>query len=253
MPHKSPRVISAREKPAIILIHGFRGSPLGLEAIATDLHNAGYEVYLPPIPPFAGTEGVLADYSPEAYAKYIKDYITGHHLFRPVLIGHSMGSVVASATAKLYPSLVNRRLILLSPIATKPLLPFRVIAPLAAIVPNHIVDYMTTRFLFVPHDKKLFRETMQLTHQCSHDQAPNKSAIAAATKFSTNYCVNDFSPNCKVALIAGAKDRLVGRRNIEKLAAQLQAPLTLLENSGHLHNYEQPHATADAILEFLQS
>lgn len=252
MPHRSPQVIAPSKKPALILVHGFRGSPLGLETIAKDLRQHGYEVYLPAIPPFAGSQP-LAAYTPENYARFLKNYITEHQLTRPILIGHSMGSVIVSATAKFFPDHVNHKLILLSPIATRPSWPFRLVSPLTAIVPNNIVDYITTKYLFVPHDQPLFQQTMDLTHRCSHDQPPTKSQIAAATTFSTKYSVRNFTTNQAVAIIAGEKDRLVGKANITKLAEDLQARLTFLPNSGHLHNYEQPHATADAILEFLAS
>lgn len=252
MAHQNTEVLAPTAKPQIVLVHGFRGSPLGLEAIAEDLRQAGYVVDLPAIPPFAGA-GELSQYQPKAYADYLAQYIRDHQLVRPILIGHSMGSVVVAATAKLHPELVNRKLILLSPISTKTAKPFALIAPLAAIVPRPIVDYITTRFLFVPKNRKLFHKTMQLTHACSEDQPPSRSAIAAATKFSTSYSIQDFPPIQQTLLIAGEKDRLISQKSTHQLAQSIQAELRLIPDSGHLHNYEKPHETAKLILEFLQN
>ena len=121
MPHKST-VLQPTKKPDVILVHGFRGSPLGLKTIADDLHQAGFTVHLPAVPPFAGSPA-LEKYTPHAYADFLAHYIREHQLSRPILVGHSMGSVVVSATAKFHPELINSKLILLSPISTKPAKP----------------------------------------------------------------------------------------------------------------------------------
>ena len=242
----------AGSKPNIVLVHGFRGSPLGLGTIAQDLRQAGYQVYIPAIPPFAGAKA-LDSYTPRAYADYLTRYIRDHNLQRPVLVGHSMGSVVVAATAKLHAEVVNKKIILLSPISAKTAKPFAIVAPLAAIVPRRIVDCITTRFLFVPKDRKLYREALQQVHACSEDQPPTRAAMAAATRFSTDYSVRDFPPVQDTLLIAGEKDRLIPQKQTRELAKLLQAKLKLIPNSGHLHNYEEPRQTANLILEFLQN
>lgn len=251
MPHKNSKVIQPAKQPDVILVHGFRGSPLGLEAVAEDLRQAGFTVHLPAVPPFAGSKP-LDKYLPEEYSNFLATYIREHNLSRPILVGHSMGSVVISATAKLHPELVNKKLVLLSPISTKPARPFALISPLAAIVPRPVVDYLTTRFLFVPKDRELFKQTMEITHACSEDQPPTRSAIAAATKFSTDYCIYDFLPQQDTLIIAGAKDRLIGQKPTRALAERIQAKLHFIPNSGHLHNYERPHETAQLILDFIK-
>lgn len=244
-------VLKPTQKPAVILVHGFRGSPLGLEAIAEKLRQAGFEVHIPAVPPFAGSP-TLSQYKPREYADFLADYIRKHRLSRPILVGHSMGSVVVSATAKFHPELVHKKLILLSPISTKPARPFALISPLAAIVPRPVVDYLTTRFLFVPKDRELFKQTMEITHACSEDQPPTRSAIAAATRFSTDYCIYDFLPQQDTLIIAGAKDRLISQKPTRALAEKIQAQLQFIPNSGHLHNYERPHETAQLILDFIK-
>lgn len=234
----------------VVLVHGFRGAPAGLEAIAQYLRNTGYKVYIPAIPPFAGAPR-LPEYTADAYSTYLAQYLAKQKLDHPVLVGHSMGSVIVAAFAKAYPGLIDSRIILLSPLATRPILPFRLISPLAAIVPRRLVDYITTRYLFVPKDRRRFRQTMDITHRCSSDHPPRATEIARATKFSVSHSVLDFITNQKVFLIAGENDRLVGRKNLEHLSQQIPAKLELIPNSGHLHNYEEPEKTAQLILDFL--
>lgn len=249
-PPKSSPANSASKAPAIVLVHGFRGSPIGLEAIGKELEQNGYEVYIPPIPPFGGA-AKLKKYTPEAYAKYLVDYCDQHHIDHPILIGHSMGSIIVSATLSLYPESVHHKSILLSPISSRTAPPFRLITPLTAVLPRRTIDYITTRYLFIPHDKNLLHQVLEITHDCSNDRPPLKSEVLNAANFSTKYCVADFNANQDLLLLAGEKDRLISRRQTMKLAKKLHSDLDFLPGCGHLHNYEDPHATVQKILDFL--
>lgn len=237
-------------KPPIILVHGFRGAPIGLQAIANVLEKAGYQVFIPPIPPFGGTES-LAEYTPKTYSDYLVRFTRKNHLQSPILIGHSMGSIIVSAALYYYPRVFNDRAILLSPISTRTARPFRAVAPLSALAPVKVVDYITTKYLFVPHNRSLFRQTLAITHRCSNTQPPTKKQVMSAAKFSTSHAVGDFHPHKRLLLLAGEHDRLIPKKQTEKLAQALQAEVTFLAGTGHLHNYEQPQETAQAILNFL--
>lgn len=57
----------------------------------------------------------------------------------------------------------------------------------------------------------------------------------------------------KTLIIAGEKDRLIPQKKTLALVQQLQAELRLIPNSGHLHNYEKPHETAQLILDFIKN
>lgn len=244
---------TSKAKQPLILIHGFRGAPSGLAEVAAILEKAGYETFLPKIPPFAGANE-LFDYNPHTYADYIAGYIYENQLERPVLIGHSMGSVIATATAHLHPDLINDRVILMSPISKRPPLGIRTISPLSAYLPSRIIDYTSTRFLFVPRDPELFSQIMHRTSACSQASRPSKKATIKATRFSTSFSVADFSTQDlqkHFLVIAGEQDRLIKREATEKIARDLNATTVFLPGTGHLHNYEQPQETAQAILDFL--
>ncbi len=246
-----PNTISSLKKPDLILVHGFRGSPIGLAEIAKSLRAAGYSVHTPAIPPFAGTPA-LPDYTPESYADFLADYVKSHHLDHPIFIGHSMGSIIVAAALDRHPQVFNRRAVLLSPIAKRTALPLRIISPLSAILPRRAIDDITTLYLFVPKDKDLRQKVLAATHDCSNDRPPKKSQVFRAAQFSTRYAISDFPLKQNVLLIAGEKDRIMSQKSILTLAENLQADVKFLPNSGHLHNYEQPIETAELILDFLQ-
>lgn len=247
-----PEIISPARKPTLILIHGFRGAPAGLNGIAEGLRAAGYEVLLPAVPPFAGAP-TLPEYTPDSYAAYMANYIREHQLERPVLIGHSMGSLVAAATASKYPGLVNRKLILLGPISARASKLFSAAAPLQGLVSRNVVDYITTRFLFIPHDHQFFKQVLTLTHECSGDCPPPRRDAAKVTKFSAHTAISDFSLTNDILFLTGKKDRLIPIRHTKPLVEKYQATAIFLEGTGHLHNYEKPDETVAAIVDFLES
>lgn len=253
MPSSSPSATQAQQKPPIVLVHGFRGSPLGLDAIANDLRTAGYTIFVPAISPFAGATALEA-YDPESYVQYLLNYLSEHKIEQPILVGHSMGSVICACVAHSHPELLHEKLVLLSPISSKPPQPIAIISPLSALLPRKVVDYVTTKFLFVPHNRKLLRETLDLTHHCTADRPPHRSDAMKSARFAAKYAINDFLPiPKKILLLAGEKDRLIKKAQTEKLAQKMNAQASFLPGSGHLHNYEKPHETATEILRFIQA
>lgn len=240
-------------RPEITLIHGFRGAPVGLAKIADLLRAADFSVHVPAIPPFGGAS-TLPQYTPEQYAEYIRDYIQEQKIQQPILIGHSMGSTVAAATASLYPEVIHDKLILMSPIALPPAKPFQLMTPLSAYLPSRIVDYVTTSFLYVPHkNRALFRDVMRQTKACSSGAKTPRAAVYQAAAFSARYSLRDFTVTKNTLIIAGAKDRLVPQKQTKSLAQKINAQLDLLPGTGHLHNYEKPLETTQSILRFLQN
>lgn len=244
-------IVFAKQKAPIILIHGFRGAPLGLKAIQDELKKAHYKVYCPEIPPFAGAK--IESYTPRSYANYLANYIANNQIHKPILAGHSMGSIIAAATAMHCADLLNKRLILMSPISTKTPKAVAAVSPLQNYIPNKLVSYVTTRFLAVNENREQFKQTIDITNKCSLDCPPSKAELIYATKFSTNYAVSDFAFKKDTLLLAGEKDRLIRASDTTKLAENIGAQTCFLPATGHLHNYEKPIETAQAIINFLET
>ena len=236
-------------KPTLLFIHGFRGSPLGLAKL-TSFFSDSFNIYTPSIPPF-GDSLPLVEYSPSSYADFIADYIKANHLNKPILIGHSMGSIIASATAEKYPELINNKLILVSPIPAKTSKYIANTQPLVTVLSNKTLSHISTRFLFVPrHSYSLYKETLNTTILCGETHN-DKHDVLLAANFSANNSVSDFDFKKHTLLIAGEKDRLVRKRATIALANRNNFSLKFIPNTGHLVNYENPKAVADLIREFL--
>ena len=197
-------------KENLILIHGYRGSPAGLGEIKHALEKAEYKVYSPDIPPF-GNSSPLESYTRDAYADFIADYIKTNKIEKPVLIGHSMGSLVAAATAEKYPELLNDQLIFLAPISTKPPRPIAVLNPLATALPRGVVDITTTAFNMVPNGLETTKKTMRLTREASKNFT-SKNDVKLAGDFSIKNAIPSFNFNKHTLFLAGEKDHLISRK-----------------------------------------
>lgn len=237
-------------KVNLLFVHGFRGNGAGLKEMAEKYFDKKkYNVYVPSIPPAGGNS--MREYTPLSYAKFIADYIKRNNIEKPALIGHSMGSIVSAAVAERYPELIADKIIFLSPISAKPAAFFASLTPLSAVLPNGLITYIITKYMFIPKDKQLFQETLAVSKVCGADYV-SKSEVFKSAKFSSHHAISDFDLGGKKAcFISGEHDRLIPKEKTDALALKLNAPSIYIAGAGHLINYEKPKETTAAIKRFL--
>lgn len=238
-----------RKKIPLLFIHGFRGNHLGLQAIA-DTFKSDYDVHVPDLPPVGNSQ--LDQYTADSYAEWVANYILDHHLDHPILIGHSLGSIIAAATAERYSELINDKIIFLAPISQKPARVFSWITPAVIILPNRAVGWVTTKYLFVPRDRKLFKQTLKITHECAA-KFVSRLDVAKAAKFSALHSISDFDFHQHALFIAGETDRLNSEIQTRAAVQKYGAEVIFLKNCGHLLNYECPERVASKIRHFLEN
>ena len=237
-------------KQNLIFIHGFRGNSTGLMELKQFFDSPEeYQTFFPDLPPAGGKS--LERYDANHYADFLMRYIKIHHIENPILIGHSMGSIIAAATAEKYPELLNKKIIFVSPISVKPYRFVSMFSPFTALLPNRIVTYISTKYLFVAKDKNLFRHTLEASYLCGADYTSKKEVYQSA-KFSSHNAISDFKFKKEVCFISGEKDRLIPKAATEKLALKLHGETSYIKNCGHLVNYENAEAVAKIIKNFLK-
>lgn len=241
-------------KPDIILLHGYRGGPSGLKEISIDLEKAGYKTHLPSVPPF-GDSSPLKSYDRDNYADFVADFIKKNNLQKPIIIGHSMGSMVAAATAEKYPDLINDKLIFLSPISNTPPRPIAALNPLITVLPHGFVDVTTTAYNMIPNGLETAKKTMRLTREVSKKYTTIDD-VKLAGEFSIKNAVPSFNFKKNVLFIAGKHDHLISPKHTkalaEKLGKKMKSKAIFIPGTGHLLNYEKPHETASEIIKFLE-
>ena len=254
---KNSNLEATPSRPPIVLIHGYRGSPLGLTEIAVHLSLRGYRVFNLNVPPF-GDSTPLETYTKNSYADFIASCLRDRQITCPVLVGHSMGSLIAAGTAEKYPDLLADRIVFLAPIAAKPARPIAVLSPFATKIPRNVVDFTTTAYLMIPQPRLgTAKKSLDLTRASSKTYT-SKEDVVACGRFSCSHAIGDFNFKARPHLLAGAKDRLIPRKQTEKLSADLAArglnPKTVfIKGTGHLLNYEQPAETTAEIIKFIEN
>lgn len=257
------------KQPTIVVIHGYRGTHHGLERVIAHLPH--YRFIVPDLPGFGKSEPLQSGaHNIEGYADAMAGFIRQLSLEGSIVLGHSMGSIVAAELAKTHPELMQS-LILVNPIAAHPLKG----ASGLIVSPSVLYHWLGGRALPIKlgrklldsrafllfgsvlmaktRDKKLrsIIHTNHLTHMTEYD---NPAMLYEAYLGSLSGTVTDRAPHITVPtlLIAGDKDDLAPPPTQKRLVQQLPgAELVIIDRVGHLIHYETPGEAAEAIDQFI--
>ncbi len=98
----------AGARPTLVLLHGITDSGLCWPRVVKALAGE-YDLVLPDARGHGLSDKPPTGYAPEDHAADVAGLIAALGLDRPVVIGHSMGGLVASLVAAHHPDLVARR------------------------------------------------------------------------------------------------------------------------------------------------
>lgn len=252
------------KKPAIILIHGLRGTHDGLSALSTNLKAEGFQVFTPDLPG-SGSSPALSPSAQnlQGYAAWLNTYLKSLHLStKPYLIGHSMGSIIVSHFLKHYSHTVQSRVILLSPIfrtrrgqntsnrlfaLTRSALRLLPEPQRYAFLKSHFVSFCISHYLTV--NKNLQREIDTLHYRYSGQFASAASLLSDMQISMQSQTI--LLPSNQYLLILGDHDRLTSLKTAKATISTHQAAvLKVLHGTGHLLNYEQPRQATMLIRDF---
>lgn len=252
-------------KPSIILVHGLRGDHHGLQEIGEGLEAKGYKVFIPDLPGY-GDEVALEDQSLRGYADWLKSYIKSLNLKQPpIVIGHSMGSIVTSHFLRIHPNSADSRSVVLSPIIRTPKGQKRSNFSVAAIcgflqllsgharykfMRSKFVSLIVSRTLSYDHRRQKYIDRMHFEY-CGQFT----STISLMNDIRLSMHEQTATPaKGKALYIMGDHDRLTKVRNVEaRIADSKVVELSVIKKKGHLINYECPQKVARLIDEFIQA
>lgn len=253
----------------IIFIHGYRGNHHGLEAIAGALED--FNVIIPDLPGFGESTEFSGNHSIETYAQWVAAFIKSLNLKqKPILLGHSFGSIVCSAFAAKHPGLIQI-LILENPVSAPalkgPNAPITKIAQsfftLAGALPLKQGEWLLkswpmVRGMSIVMTKSWNRELRKWVH-AQHDAnfndfASRRVAIEGYTA-SISHNVGDYADQFSVPtlLIIGDKDDITSPKQQYAMAQKISAPHSISHHMGvgHLTHYEVPAEVAADIRQFV--
>ena len=248
-------------KKTIILLHGLRGDHHGLAEVAELLEKKGYNVVNPDLPGY-GEDKTLDKKTLDFYSKWIHGLVKAQKE-KPIIVAHSMGSIVASHYLVEHFNDVQPRVVFVSPIfrsdykqkssnvrcaltiAALHLLPSR---PRLGLMRSKLASFCISHYL--TSDRKQSKKIDQMHYKYSGN-INSGNGLLDDIKISMKEQTVPVK-QLDILYIMGKKDRLTSAKLAEQRAKTNGAKYVEIDGAGHLINYEQPERLAEGIDEFLR-
>lgn len=260
----------AADAPVLVLVHGFRGDHHGLEPVVAQL--PGFRVVSPDLPGFGGSATFSnRPHDIDAYADWLTAFIDAVGISGPyALLGHSFGSIVASAAVAR--GLAPDRLVLVNPIGAPALegphafmtrlavLYYRTAAALPeragfALLRNGAIVRVMSVTMAKTRSKTL-RRWIHDQHDRYFSAFGDRDAVLEGFRASVSHDVSEFAGDIRVPtlLVAAERDDVTPIEAQHRLVVLFpDAALEIIPEVGHLIHYETPGDAAARIQRFLRS
>jgi pimeloyl-ACP methyl ester carboxylesterase len=218
------------QRPPLLFIHGSMAQPAHFEPWATYFRAAGYRCAVPALPGHAPSDlKIIARAKFADYVEAMADAVAALPA-PPVLIGYSMGGLIAQRLAMTH-ELAG---LVLVASATPWMLPpnrllfryglpqlFRVLAGLPFRVPDEGLRELVLHHLSVAEQDEILRDVVP---ESGHAFLP---VVLGAIR------VNADDIRCPVLCVAGEEDRVVALSSMQALADRYNAGLVTIPGCGH--------------------
>lgn len=253
--------------PPIVVVHGFRGTHHGLEYIIKHLKD--FHVIVPDLPGF-GDSPAYDDkpHTIEQYAQSMNELVEHLELTSPVILGHSMGTVVAAEMIRERPKRFKKA-VMINPVSEKP--PVAQLFPGylyhraagkylpeklgAAILRNKLLFLLGSSVMTKTKDKEL-RKLIHWNHITYMKRFANRKSLLEAFESANATALDSYVDDLTLPtlMIVGKQDSIAPVKGQRRVAAKLKdATLIEFDNVGHIIHYERPIEAAAAIDDFLKS
>ena len=253
---------------SIVFVHGYRGNHRGLEAIAGAL--ADFNIYIPDLPGFGKSQPLNLEHSIQNYSDWLSDFLVALNLEeRPILLGHSFGSIICSDYAAQHDAI--EFLILENPVSAPALKGQN--APLTRIAQGFFAiadglplsvgekllkSWPMVRGMSILMTKTRNLELRQWVHK-QHDENFNdfasRQVVIEGYRASISNDVSDYAEQFRVPtlLIIGDRDDITSPKKQYEMAKKIRCVHSISHHMGvgHLTHYEIPKAVAEDIRTFV--
>lgn len=252
----------------VIFIHGYRGNHRGLEAIAGALPELN--VIIPDLPGFGLSTEFDGEHSIENYSLWLAGFISGLKLTKkPILLGHSFGSIICSAFAADCKDI--EALILENPVSAPALE-----GPSAALtnvaraffgLSNKLPleaglwllkSWPMVRGMSIVMTKSTnpkLRKWVHAQHDANFSDFASRRVAIEGYRASISHNVGEYAPRFRVPVLAiiGSKDDITSVKQQEQMVKTISTPTSMVTlHTGHLTHYEKPLEVAYQIRRFVQ-
>ncbi|HKJ84851.1 MAG TPA: alpha/beta fold hydrolase [Spirochaetia bacterium] len=245
----------------IVWIHGYSGSAFETYFIHEAL-GSDRRLIAPDLPGSGFSGKPEREYTLDYFVSFVNEFTTSLGLTEFVLVGHSMGGLIASAVAAEIPAGLQK-LVLIAPYG---------LTGQAGAIPEFLADTgVLVDYGFELHNETLIDLAIRVNVFHNSDQIPQDlidytkmstfhtdNAIPALASVTRNVIAADHDPALlsRIALptliIWGADDRVLDFRYAATFNRLIEGSvLQAIPDCGHLPHVEHPRITAEIILRFL--
>jgi pimeloyl-ACP methyl ester carboxylesterase len=252
----------------VIFIHGYRGNHRGLEAIAGALPELN--VIIPDLPGFGLSTEFDGEHSIENYSLWLAGFISGLKLpEKPILLGHSFGSIICSAFAADCTEI--EALILENPVSAPALEgPSGALTKIAQAffglsetLPLKtglwlLKSWPMVRGMSIVMTKSAnlsLRKWVHAQHDANFSDFASRRVAIEGYRASISHNVGEYAPRFRVPVLAiiGSKDDITSVKQQVHMVKTISTPASMVTlNTGHLTHYEKPLEVAFQIRRFVQ-
>ena len=247
----------------VIFIHGYRGNHRGLEAIAGALPDLN--VIIPDLPGFGQSTPFAGEHSIENYSLWVSGFISALRLRqKPILLGHSFGSIICSAFAA--DCLDIEALILENPVSAPalegPNAPLTKLAQaffgLSEKLPLKTGLWLLKSWPMVrgmsivmtKSNNRSLRKWVHEHHDANFSDFASRRVAIEGYRASISHNVSEYAAKFRVPvlIIIGSKDDITPVELQHKMFEKISTPRSMITlNTGHLTHYEKPLEVAAPI------
>lgn len=252
----------------IIFIHGYRGNHHGLEAIAGALED--FHVIIPDLPGFGDSTPFTGEHSIDAYSDWLAEFIKKlTPKQKPILLGHSFGSIVCSAFASKSDAI--ELLILENPVSAPALKgPNALVTKIAqgffklsGSLPLKQGEWLLKSWpmvrgmsiIMTKSWKRELRKWVHAQHDANFNDFANRRVAIEGYNASISHNVSDYAADFKVPtlLIIGSRDDITSPKQQFAMSQKISVPHAISQHMGvgHLTHYEIPSDVAEDIRQFV--
>lgn len=248
----------------LLLIHGYRGTHHGLEAIVGALED--FDCYVPDLPGFGETSEFDSVHSIENYSNWLTELVKVLNLPKLLVVGHSFGTLVVSKYAS-----ENHHcpIVLINPVSSPALSGPRVLLSkltaafygLARVLPNRLGRWLlshpvavwsVTQFMYRA-DEPALKQWIATQHRTYFSRFASTRSAAEGFRASVSCTVRDFAAKITqpTLLICCERDDLTAIENQRQVATMFaNAVFVEVPKLGHLIHYEGPSIVAENVRDF---
>lgn len=238
-----------KEKPPIVILHGWALTGDTFLPLVDALRLLGYRAVSPDLPGFGSAELPKKPLGLKEYAEFLREYLHKHNIKKPILFGHSFGGRISLKYQQLYPSEISALVLSGTPGFT-PVSRWRMVI-------GFVVSKFGAAFFMLP-PFRLIEDRVRLFWYrligAKDFLRPQKVMRDTFKKIVTESLVEPMkSVSCPCLLVWGEGDGIVPvaiARRMEKII--LGAKLVIIPESRHGVPWKKPEEVAILIDDFVK-